>query len=171
MISKPQPGEYSPYAIMYIDLVDENKSILKQLQDNLKSTRELILSFSEEQLSTPCATGEWTIKEILTHNMDTERVFCYRALCISRNDQTELPGYEQDDYIANIAINKMDIESLLEEYSAMRNATITFLGNLDDKTLTRTGRANNNPLSVRAAAWIIVGHELHHLESIRENYL
>lgn len=169
-IQKPEPGEYAPYAIMYIDLVDENKSILSQLQENLESTGDLIQSYSNEQLSTACVPGEWTIKEILTHIMDTERIFCYRALCISRNDQTDLPGYDQDDYIANIEGNKQDIDRLLEEYAAMRQATITFFENMDEKMLTRCGKANNNPLSVRAAAWIIAGHELHHINSIPENY-
>ena len=170
-IQKPEPGEYAPYAIMYIDLVDERKSILDQLEENLESTVELIQSFSEEQLSTPCAEGEWTIKEILTHIMDNERVFSYRALRFARNDFTELPGYEQDDYIAGVNVNNRKIDSFIKEYTAIRQATITLFENLANDVYTRQGVTGGNPLSVRAAAWITVGHEIHHIDSIRENYL
>ena len=169
-IPKPNPGEHAPYAIKYIDLVDHAKPIIQQLEENLKSTISLLKSYTEEQLSTPCADGEWTIKEILNHNMDTERVFCYRALRFSRKDTTELAGFEQDDYVANSKVNECDIESLLEEYAAMRHATITFFKNLPEETLTCIGISNGKPLSVRAAAWMIVGHEIHHINSINENY-
>ena len=170
MIPKPEPGEYAPYAIMYIDLVDENKPVLKQLEENLHTTIALIKSFSEEQLSTPCAEGEWTIKEILTHIMDNERVFAYRALRFARNDFTELPGYEQDDYIAEVDVNQRPIDTFITEYTAIRQATITLFENLPGDVYTRQGITGGNPLSVRAAAWITVGHEIHHTNSIRENY-
>jgi uncharacterized damage-inducible protein DinB len=169
-IQKPKPGEYAPYAIMYIDLVDEKKSVLTQLEENLKSTIELIQSCSEEQLSTPCAEGEWTIKEILTHIMDNERVFAYRTLRFARNDFTELPGYEQDDYIADVDVNARPMGSFLKEYTAIRQASIALFENLPEDVDTRQGICGGNPLSVRAAAWIMIGHETHHINSIRENY-
>ena len=170
-IQKPESGEYAPYAIMYIDLVNKNKSVLEQLEENMKSTINLIQSFSEEQLSTPCSEGEWTIKEILTHIMDNERVFAYRALRFARNDFTALPGYEQDDYINEVNVNSRSVNSIIKEYSAIRQATITLFENLPLETSIRQGIAGGNPLSVRAAAWIIVGHEIHHINSIRENYM
>jgi uncharacterized damage-inducible protein DinB len=170
-INKPNPGEYAPYAFMYIDLVDEKKPILTQLEENLESTTKLIRSFSEEQLSTPCANGEWTIKEVLTHIMDNERVFAYRALRFARNDFISLPGYEQDEYIAQVKVNHRLIETFVKEYKAIRQATITLFENMPEEAYTRQGIVSGNPLSVRAAAWIIVGHELHHIQSIRENYL
>ena len=171
MISKPQLGEYVPYANMYIELADESKSILDQLEENQQTTIKLIQSFSEEQLSTPCADGEWTIKEILTHIMDNERVFAYRALRFARNDFISLPGYEQDEYIAQVKVNHRPFETFLKEYKAIRQATITLFENMPEEVYTRQGVVSGNPLSVRAAAWIIVGHELHHIQSIRENYL
>jgi hypothetical protein len=137
----------------------------------MKSTIDLIQSFSERQLSTPCAEGEWTIKEILTHIMDNERIFCYRALRFARNDFTELPGYEQDDYVAEVDVNNRPMGSFLKEYTAIRQASIALFENLPDNVFTRQGITGGNPLSVRAAAWIIMGHEIHHINSIRENYL
>jgi len=156
---------------MYISLVDEGRPVLEQYQANLHATRELILSFRPEQLARPCAEGEWTIKEILVHMMDTERIFCYRALRIARNDLTPLPGFEQDDYVPYSRANEREGEALLAEYAAVRQATLTFFESLDGQAILRAGTVNGNRVSVRALVWMIAGHELHHLNSIRENYL
>lgn len=170
-IPKPAAGEYAPYAIMYIGLLPDDGLVLKHLQDNMETVFDLIRSLPTDKLSYRWAEGEWTIKEILGHIIDDERIYCYRALRFARNDATELPGFEQDDYVLHSGANARDIEEILAEYTAVRSATIAFFNSLEEKALTRAGVANGHVMSVRAAAYHIAGHELHHLYSIRENYL
>jgi uncharacterized damage-inducible protein DinB len=170
-IQKPEPGEYAPYAIMYIGLLPDDGLVLKHLQDNLKTVVDLMWSLPVEKLIYRWAEGEWTIKEILGHIIDDERIYCYRALRFARNDATELPGFEQDDYVTYSGANERNLEAILAEYTAVRQATVTFFNSLEEKALTRAGVANGHVMSVRAAAYHIAGHELHHLHSIRENYL
>ena len=170
-IPKPKTGEYDPYAIMYIKLLPDDGLVLQHLADNLILVQNLVSQFTDEQLSTPHQAGEWTIKEILLHVIDDERIYAYRALRGARGDQTPLPGFEQDDYILPSRANERSLESLLEEYRAVREATITLFKHLPDDAFTRTVHANNHPVTVRALCYHIAGHELHHIESIRENYL
>jgi uncharacterized damage-inducible protein DinB len=170
-IQKPAEGEYAPYAIMYIGLLPDDDLVLQHLQDNLKTVLDFIRSLPAEKLTSRWAAGEWTIKEILGHIIDDERIYCYRALRFARNDTTELPGFEQDDYVAYSGANQRDLEEILAEYTAVRQATLTFFNSLEDQALTRAGVANGHLMSVRAAAYHLAGHELHHLASIKENYL
>lgn len=170
-IPKPETGEYAPYAIMYIGLLPDDGQVVKHLQDNLTTMIEFIRSFPAEKLTYRWAEGEWTIKEILGHIIDDERIYCYRALRFARNDPTELPGFEQDDYVCYSGANERELEEILSEYTSVRQATITFFNSLEDKALTRAGVANGHLMSVRAATYHIAGHELHHLDSIRQNYL
>lgn len=170
-IQKPAEGEYAPYAIAYIGLLADDGLVLNYLQDNLRTTKDFTRSFPEEKLSQPWAEGEWTSKEILVHLSDTERIYGYRALRFARNDTTELPGFEQDDYVPYSRANARTLEDILAEFTAVRQTTLTFFNSLDDEALSRAGVANGHLLSVRAAAYIIAGHELHHINSIRENYL
>ena len=170
-IPKPAEGEYAPYAIMYIGLLPDDGLVLKHLQDNLKVVKDFILTFPEEGLAYRWAEGEWTIKEILGHIIDDERIYCYRALRFARNDATPLPGFEQDDYVPYSDANERNLEDILEEFTTVRHATITLFKSFADPALTRAGVADGNPMSVRAAVYQIAGHELHHLNSIKENYL
>ena len=169
-ISKPQEGEYAPYAISYISLVpDEN--IFQHLIDNSRIIKELIASLPEEKLLYRYADGKWTIKEILVHLMDAERIFNYRALCFSRLDKTPLPGFEQDDYVRESNANARDIKRIMDEYGLLRHLTIGFFYSMTDDMYLRSGLANNNNVSVRSLLYQIAGHELHHLKIIREKYL
>jgi len=172
-IPKPTPdnGEYAPYAIMYIDLLPDDGLVLKHLEANLEKSLELLQSFSEEQLITPHKEGEWTIKEIYVHMIDDERIYAYRALRAARNDLTELPGFDPDDYAVASNANERSLESIIEEYRAVRRATITLFKHLPEDAFTRASVANGHAMSVRAAIYHLAGHELHHLESIQENYL
>ena len=170
-IAKPQPGEYAPYAIMYIDLVPDDGQLLTHLTQNLQTVMELARSFPAARLTTPCAPGEWTIQEILVHIIDTERVFAYRTLRLARGDRTALPGFAENDYAAASRANERTLADILAEYQAVRQASVTLLGHFAEDIWARSGSASGNPLSVRAAAYQIAGHELHHLDSIRENYL
>lgn len=169
-IPKPQEGEYAPYAIMYIGLLPDDGLVLAHLQDNLQTMIDFIHSFPAEQLAYRWAEGEWTIKEILVHVSDDERIYAYRALRFARGDTTELPGFEQDDYVPYSKANERDIEEILAEYSSVRQATLTLFKSFNAEALERAGVANGHRMSVRAAAYHIAGHELHHLNSIRENY-
>lgn len=169
-IPKPFAGEYAPYASLYIDLLPDDGLVLAHMQVHLQTMRDLVQPFSEAELAQPWATDEWTIKEILVHIVDDERIYAYRALRAARNDQTELPGFDQDTFTRYAAANRRNLASIFEEYAAVRAATITLFNNLPDEALTRASIANGHLMSVRAAAYHIAGHELHHLNSIRQNY-
>jgi uncharacterized damage-inducible protein DinB len=170
-IPKPSEGEFAPYAIMYIGLLPDDGLVLTHMQENLKLINDLVRPLSEAQLTQPFAEGEWTIKEILVHIFDDERIYTYRALRAARNDQTELPGFDQDSFTTYSAANQRSLESIMEEYASVRAATITLFNNLPDEAFTRACIANGHAMSVRAATYHIAGHELHHLNSIRQNYL
>jgi len=168
---KPKEGEYNPYAIMYIKLLPDDGLIIKHLKENFKAGKDFILSVPEERLQYRYAENKWTIKEILVHIMDDERIYAYRALRIARNDKTELPGFEQDDYVPYSRANERSLKNILNEYATIRKATITLFENLDEAAFLRTGIANGHIVSVRALAYHIAGHELHHMNVIRERYL
>ncbi|MEM7111664.1 MAG: DinB family protein [Chloroflexota bacterium] len=170
LIPKPQPEEHVPYVLMYIDLLPDDGRILQHLSDNLEATKQFIATFPDDFLAKPHAPNEWTIKEILVHIIDDERIYAYRALRFARNDFTELPGFEQDDYIIPSRANERTIEDILAELTAVRLATLSLYQNLPEETLTRAGIASGNIMSVRTIAYHIAGHELHHMNSIRENY-
>jgi uncharacterized damage-inducible protein DinB len=169
-IPKPQAGEYAPYAIMYIGLLPDDGLVLQHMWDNLAAVKNLIAPLPEDKLVTPHAAGEWTIKEILVHIIDDERIYSYRALRFARNDPTPLPGFDQEHYAAYSGAIERSMEDIWGEYTAVRSATIALFNGLPDAALTRAGVANNHRMSVRAAAYHIAGHELHHLNSIRQNY-
>jgi uncharacterized damage-inducible protein DinB len=170
-IPKPKPGEYPPYAAMYIDLLPDDGLVLTHLEENFKKVKELILSLPTEKTLYRYAPGKWTIKEILVHIVDDERIYSYRALRFARNDKTELPGFEQDDFVLSSNANERDLHNIFEEYESVRKATLALFNGLDNEVLTREGIANNNKTTVRALAYHIAGHELHHINIIKEKYL
>ncbi|HXL56922.1 MAG TPA: DinB family protein [Chitinophagaceae bacterium] len=170
-IQKPKEDEYNPYAIMYIKLLPDDGLIIKHLKYNFKTTKDFILSIPKEKLQYRYAEKKWTIKEILLHIMDDERIYAYRALRIARNDKTELPGFEQDDYVPYSRANERTLKNILHEYATIRNATISLFKSFAEATFLRTGTANGHILSVRALAYHIAGHELHHMNIIKERYL
>jgi uncharacterized damage-inducible protein DinB len=170
-IEKPAEGEYAPYTIMYTGLLPDDGLVLQHLADNLQATKDFILSLPAEKLTFRYAGGKWTIKEILLHIVDDERIYAYRALRFARNDKTELPGFEQDDYAMHSAANERDIKDILKEFATVRRATISLFEGLEGEALLRAGVADGKVMSVRAAAYHIAGHELHHVRIIRERYL
>ena len=117
------------------------------------------------------AAGKWTIKETLVHISDDERIYAYRALRFARNDSTELPGFEQDDFARASNANARDLNDILDELATVRNATISLFNSFDEEALLRKGRADGKIMSVRAAAYHIAGHELHHMNIIKARYL
>lgn len=170
-IKKPRDGEFPAYAHTYIDLLPDDGLILHHLEDNLASTKKFIASIPPTRLLHRYAKGKWTIKEILGHMMDEERIYVYRALRFARNDSTELPGFEQDRYAQYSRANKREISDLLDEFALVRQSTIAFFDALDDAALIRGGIVDGHRFTVRALAYHIAGHELRHMNIIRERYL
>jgi len=171
MIDKPKSGEFAPYASMYIDLLPDDGLVLKHLQANFAASKMFIFSLPQEKLTYRYAPGKWTIKEILAHIIDDERIYCYRALRFARNDKTPLPGFAQNNYVPHSSANERDLSNIFTEYAAVRNSTIAFYNGLDDAAFQRAGLADGNIMSVRASAYHIAGHELHHMNFIKEHYL
>ena len=171
LIEKPFQGEFPPYASMYIDLLPADGLLLKHLQDNFIATKKLILSLPKEKLNYRYAENKWTIKEVLVHIIDDERIYAYRAMCFARNEKTALPGFEQEDYAKYSGANERGIENILDEYEAVRHSTIALFNGLPEESFMRKGTANNNQATVRALAYHIAGHELHHINIIKEKYL
>ena len=171
LIQKPAEGEYRDYTVAYISKVPDDGNVLQHLQDNLQIVKSTVINLPEEKLLHAYAPGKWTIKENLVHMMDTERIMAYRALRIARNDKTNLPGFEQDEYTPYLYANERSIDNIMDEYELMRKSTVALFSNLPPSAFTNMGFANGAPFSVRAAVYIIAGHELHHLKIIREKYL
>jgi uncharacterized damage-inducible protein DinB len=168
LIEKPQEGEFPAYAHIYIDLLPDDGLILKRLAENLTITSIFLQSIPKSRLLHRYAEGKWTIKEILGHVVDDERIYVYRALRFARNDSTELPGFDQDHFARYSEANNREIEDLLDEFAAVREATIAFFQSLDEAAFLRTGIANGQSVSVRALTYHIAGHELRHRNIIRE---
>ena len=167
---RPQPGEYSPYHDNYISLVKDNDA-LAALEDQRRQMVLLLSGRTEADGDLRYAPDKWSLKEVLGHINDTERIMSYRALRISRGDQTPIEGFEQDDYVRIAPFARRSLADLIEDYIAVRRATISLFRNLEEPAWTRRGVANKNEVTVRALAFIIAGHELHHRRIIEEKYL
>jgi uncharacterized damage-inducible protein DinB len=173
MIPSPGKGEYPAYSEIYMELVDADGRVLQQMRDNFVRIKRLISGLPEEKLSYRYAEGKWSIKEVLVHLVDDERIFAYRALRYARHDQTELPQFEQDDYAYYSRADDRSLVSIFEEYEAVRNSTIAMFNGFPEEALLRSGEniGQVNRRTVRAIAYHIAGHELWHLKIIRERYL
>jgi uncharacterized damage-inducible protein DinB len=170
-IEKPNAGEYAPYVIQYIELLPDDGQVLDHLETNIEAARAFLSSLPEKILQHRYADGKWTIKEIVQHIADDERIYAYRALRFARNDPTELPGFDQDKYTRYAGANRRPLNALLDELATVRAATLSLYAGLGDETLMRMGIASGNVMSVRAIIYHIAGHELRHLNVIRERYL
>ena len=173
VIQAPEPGEYPAYSEVYLSLVPRDGEILKHLRDNFQAVKNLLEGLSEEQLLFRYGPGKWSVKEVILHIIDDERIFAYRALRFARNDSTGLPGFEQDDYVVPSRADERSLASLLDEYETVRNATISLFAYLPEESFMRSGTLadGSNRRTVRAMVYHIAGHELHHLNIIREKYL
>jgi hypothetical protein len=171
LIKKPTNTEYAPYAERYIGLLPDDGLVLEHLAENLKMTCRFLSLLTEEKLLYRYAPDKWTIKEIVLHLADDERIYTYRALRFARHDSIDLPGFDQDNYALYSNANQRTIDDLLGELATVRAATLSFFNSLNDEALTRTGIADGNFMSVRAIAYHLAGHELRHVNIIRERYL
>lgn len=169
VVGRPEPGEYAPYYDRYIALIS-GSDILTTLDSERRKTMLLLSGRDEEDGNIRYAKDKWTAKEVLGHVCDTERVFAYRVLRIARGDRTPMEGFEQDDYVRNGPWGRVALAEVIEDYIAVRRATLTLLRSLDEAGWLRRGIANKNEVSVRAIAYLIAGHEVHHRGILEEKY-
>jgi uncharacterized damage-inducible protein DinB len=168
--TRPHTSEYAPYYEKYISLVPEG-DVVAALGRQLDNTLSLLRGLSEAQADSRYASDKWSIKEVIGHIIDTERIFGHRAFRFARNDQTPLPGFEQNDYVREADFGNRRLGDLAEELEHVRRSNLHLFRSLDDMAWLRRGIANNNEVSVRALAHIIAGHETHHIQIIQTRYL
>jgi len=169
MIQRPKQEEALAYFHNYINLVQDG-NILKTLKNNHIETQKLIENMSAEKGNYKYAEGKWTIKEVLLHLIDTERIMSYRALRIARNDKTDIPGFEQDDYVPTSNAANRTLAEISEEFNSLRASTLSMIKYFTPEMIDRKGTSNGNLVSVRALIYIIAGHELHHINILKERY-
>jgi hypothetical protein len=168
--NRPQASDYAPNYAKYVALVPDG-DFLEILKKQLHEMRPLLEPLSEQQADFRYEPGKWSIKESLGHVNDTERIFAYRLLRIARGDQTPLPGFEQDDYVKTANSSRRKLSDLLDEFSAVRQASISLLRSLDAAAWLRRGTASEKQISVTALAFILLGHALHHQQIFEKSYL
>ncbi|HJP86058.1 MAG TPA: DinB family protein [Gemmatimonadaceae bacterium] len=167
---RPADDEYLAYYSRYIQRVPDG-DVLSTLSQQIGETLVLLRGLPESVAGYRYAPDKWSVNEMVGHMIDTERIFAYRALRFARADKTPLAGYEQDDYARHSSFNAYPLSELADELEYVRRATVYFFRHLDDEAWSRRGVANNAEVSVRALAYIIAGHELHHREILRTRYL
>jgi DinB superfamily len=170
MLDRPKPEEAAPYYFKYIDLVASG-DIVSALETQLQETTAFLATISEEKSLHRYAPDKWTIREVLRHVIDGERVFAFRAFWFARGSADPLPGFEQDDFVKTSGADEIDWASHVEEFQRVRLSNISFFRNLPAEAWSREGIASDNPFTVRAIAYILAGHVNHHLSVIKQHYL
>lgn len=169
-MNKPEKNEYDPYYESYISLVSEF-NVIDVLAAQPAELDALFAAMPDEKGTFAYAPGKWTIKELLSHLIDGERMFAYRVLRISRGDLTPIEGFEQDDYNENSSANNRTFVDLLDEFDLQRRSNMILFNNLDETAWKRMGTASGKPVSARGIAYIMAGHVRHHIRIINERYL
>ena len=170
LAAPPAADEFAPYYARYIDTVPRG-DVLETLEAQHADAVELLDRFGEARGGHRYAPGKWSVKEVVGHLTDAERIFTYRALCAARGEAGALPAFDENAYVAGADFDRRTLNSLLGEFTAVRRATLSLFRNLDESQLARRVVANDQPVSARALAWIIAGHERHHTGLLRERYL
>jgi uncharacterized damage-inducible protein DinB len=170
MLQRPNESEYPEYYLRYVQLVPDGE-LLQTLENNLLETVRLFESISEQDGYFRYASNKWSIKEVLGHMTDTERIMSYRLLRVGRGDQTALAGFNENDYVKGSQVNQLPIEKILEDFIATRKATLTLIKNMPKEVWMNKGNANNLEITTRAIAYIIAGHAIHHGKIITDRYL
>jgi uncharacterized damage-inducible protein DinB len=170
VIARPDAAEYAPYFERYVSKVPDG-DVLALLGRQIDEFIALLGALRNEQAEFRYGPDKWSIKEVVGHVSDTERIFVYRALCFARGDEQPLPGFDENTYVAKAHFAERPLADLLAEFRAVRAATLAFFKGLNAEELERRGEANGRPYSVRSIAWIIAGHERHHALLLRERYL
>jgi len=169
-MTRPDSTEYAPYFEKYISLVPEG-DIVATLGKQIEDTLGLLRGLSEAQGDLRYAPGKWSVKEVIGHLIDAERIFAYRALRFARNDQTPLSGFDENGYAANSSYGSRSLADIAEEFGLVRKSNLYLFKNLDGESWARRGLSNDNEISVGALAYVAAGHELHHVGIIRSRYL
>lgn len=168
-MNRPESNEYADYYATYVSMVPEGN-----MMDILEMQREDLLkrlnNLTEEQANFRYRPEKWSIKEVIGHLADTERYMAYRLFCIARGEKANLPGHNEEDFVKEAMFDTYSFRTLLEDYTSVRNATLQLLKNLRDDVWTNLGNANGFPVTVRALAFIVAGHELHHMKILTERY-
>ncbi len=162
--------EFQKYIQRYCDLIP-SENWLQELKVSGQKTIEVFSKLTESQGKFAYATGKWTLKELLQHLIDAEKIFAYRALRFARKDKTELPGWDEEWYAKSYFSDQRSLQSLVEEFDAVRKSSLLFFENLNAEQLSETGIANGNEISVKTLAQLIIGHTIHHLNVIQDRYL
>ncbi len=170
IMNRPEINEFDPYYNTYVSLI-EGDSVMEQLDAQPPELRAMFDNVPDSRGNYSYAKGKWTIKELLSHLIDGERIFAYRILRISRADETPIEGFEQDGYIENSNANNRSFSDLLDEFDLQRRANMKMLRNLSDDAARRIGTASENTVSVRALVYIMAGHVRHHINILHERYL
>lgn len=166
---RPASDEYLSYYERYISLVPDG-NLVELLAEQNRETVRLLSEVDDNRALYAYAPGKWTIKEVVGHLSDAERIFAHRALRFARSDGQPLPGFDENAYVPAGRFNERPIADLVDEFRAIRASTVHLFRYLNDEELARRGIANNNPISVRALAFVIAGHERHHAKLLRERY-
>lgn len=170
MIKKrPSSSEYNPYYETYIKKV-KGKDFIQSLKEQKFETLAVLSKLSDKEWNHKYAPEKWTVKEVMLHIMDTERIFAYRALRVARNDQTAMPGFDHNDYVPYYHAAQRLGSSIIKEYESIRNSTITLFENLNDEDFGRLGEASGSPISPLSLGYMIAGHEIHHIQLLHERY-
>jgi uncharacterized damage-inducible protein DinB len=168
-IARPGTEEHAPYYGKYVALVPDG-DLIGLLQNQNAETLRLLRAAPAEKADHAYAPGKWTVKEVIGHLIDAERIFAYRALRFARGDATDLPGFDENTYVPNGGFSRRTMADLLAEFECVRGSTIHLAKHLDEQALSRRGSANGNGVSVRALLYIVSGHERHHVALLRERY-
>lgn len=168
-MNRPQSNEYAPFYGKYIDTVSEN--VLGELEHQANSFHEFLNSIPEEKVLYAYAEGKWTVKELVGHVIDTERIMAYRALTFARGDANQLPGFEENDYVKKARFNDHTLSALANEFAALRRANVFLFRSFNGDDLNSMGVASGREISVRALLYIIAGHVNHHKNILNERYL
>ncbi len=167
--TRPAPDEYAPYYGTYISKVPDG-DVVRTLKGQIGDTLAYLRAIPESRGGHRYADGKWSIREVVGHLADAERIFTYRALRFSRQDSTALPGFDENAFVAGSRFDDRSLASVIGEYEAVRAATVAFFDALFPEEWTRHGTASGKEMSVRALAWVAAGHELHHLDVLRTRY-
>ncbi len=171
MIVRPTTDEYSPFYETYVSKVPPGGDLVELLARQRQETNALMAGLSDAQAAHRYAPDKWTVREIIGHLIDAERVFTYRLLCIARGETASLPGFDENAYAAVSNCEARPMPRVAAEYDLVRGATLALLEGLTDEALARRGLANGHPITARALGFVVAGHERHHLGVLRERYL
>ncbi|MCR9244344.1 MAG: DinB family protein [bacterium] len=168
-MQRPASSEYGTMFQAYVDRVPDG-DVLARLRSQAEESEAMFSALTEEQGDHAYAEGKWSVKRLLQHLVDAERMFCYRAMCVARGDTNDLPGFDENAYAEQDGSDSRPLTDVLAEFLAVRAATIALFEGFDGTAWTRSGTANGASITVRALPWLIAGHELHHVAILHERY-